>query len=166
MGLFGRGDKRPAGPPRSPDEVRDALLAVNRSTAPFVVRDGSPEGVDLVAEWRIVDATWYQIFAKAGLSKVFRVLMRLDAGGCEVRAVDEEWEVQWQAGVPVLSMSKETFRGQKASVQFGQGYAFTERGQYGEVYNYRFRTGELKDPLKEAVKACGWKWNGVAFGKL
>jgi hypothetical protein len=166
MGLFGFGDRKPAGPPRSPDEVRNALLAVNRPTAPFVVRDGSPERVDLVAEWRIVDATWYEIFAKAGLSKVFRILMRLDPAGCEVRAVDEEWEVQWQAGVPTLSVSKEKFRGQKASIQFGQGYAFTERGQYGEVYNYRFNTREIKDPLKEAAKASGWKWNGVAFGKL
>lgn len=164
MGLFG--GKKPSGPPRPPFEVRNALLAVNRPTAPFVVQDGSPEQVDLIAEWRIVDATWYEIFAKAGLTKVFRILMRLDPAKREVRAVDEEWEIQWQAGVPVLSISKEKFRGQKTSVQFGQGYAFTEHGQYGEVYNYRFKTSEMKDPLKAAVTACGWKWNGVAFGKL
>jgi hypothetical protein len=54
------------------------LLAVSRPTAPFVVRDGAPERVNLVAEWRIVDASWHEIFAKAGLKKVFKVLMRID----------------------------------------------------------------------------------------
>ena len=31
-----------------------------------------------MAEWRIVDAGWYEIFAKANLEKAFKVLMRLD----------------------------------------------------------------------------------------
>src|SRR5262245_32327018 len=94
MGLFDflTGTKRPPKgvAPKSTAEVRAALLAVNRDTAPFLVRDGSAEGADLVAEWRIVDATWYEVFAKAGLQKVFKVLMRLDAERNEVRAVDQE----------------------------------------------------------------------------
>ena len=52
------GTKRPAAgvPAKSAAEVRADLLAVNKPTAPFSVRDGAPENVDLVAEWRIVDA--------------------------------------------------------------------------------------------------------------
>jgi hypothetical protein len=41
--------------------------------------DGAAENVDLIAEWKIVDAQWYEIFAKAGLEKVFRVFLKLDA---------------------------------------------------------------------------------------
>lgn len=78
MGLLDwlTGTKRPAEgvAPKPSEEVYSALLAVNRPTAPFVVRDGQPEGVDLVAEWRIVDASWYEVFAKAGLTKAFQVL--------------------------------------------------------------------------------------------
>src|SRR6266567_5212025 len=101
------GTKRPAtGVPAKPaDEVRAALLAVNRATAPFVVRDGSPEQVDLVAEWRIVDAAWYEIFAKAGLQKTFKVLMRLDAQQHQVRAADQEWSVEWRAGIPSVHLA-------------------------------------------------------------
>lgn len=55
MGLFDwlTGSKAaPAGVARQPAAaLRTALLAVNRDTAPFLVRDGAPEGVDLVAEW-------------------------------------------------------------------------------------------------------------------
>lgn len=170
MGLFDMftGTKRPSvdTPARRPDEVYAALMAVNRPSAPFVIRDGSAEGVDLVAEWRIVDARWYEIFAKASLSKVFRILLKLDPATDKVRGVDEEWAVEWRAGVPSLTASAEKFRGQKSSVQFGTAYAFTEQLEYGQVYNYRFSTGELKKPIQDAVLACGWTYKGVAFGKL
>ncbi|QGK68898.1 hypothetical protein GIY23_04495 [Allosaccharopolyspora coralli] len=170
MGMFDwlTGTKRPADgvPPRSPHEVYQALLAVNRPTAPYVVRPAHQEGVDLVAEWKIVDASWYAIFSKAGLKKVFRVLMRFDPAKNEVRSIDQEWSVSWNVGVPTLSLTAEFSRGQSNKVSFGTGYAFTEEGQYGEVYSYKFSSSELKTPLKEAVTSAGWTWRGLAFGKL
>lgn len=150
----------------SRDEVRERILAVNRPTAPFQIIDGSEENVDLIAEWRIVDAQWYEIFAKAGLEKVFRIHMKLDEDSHEVRAKDHEYSVSWSAGVPSLSLSTSRFMGQKQSVQFGTAYAFTEELRPGEVYNYRFSTGEMKDPIQDAVTGCGWTYKGVAFGKL
>lgn len=140
--------------------VREKLLAVNRPTAPFQIVDGSSDGVDLVAEWKVVDAQWYEIFAKAGLEKTFRVLMQLDAQKKEVRALDKELEVEWVAGIPRLSASVTAFRGQKQEVSFGTAYAFTENGP-GQVYNYRFSTKELKTPLQEAVTSSGWTYRGV-----
>lgn len=171
MGLFDwlTGSKQaPAGVPRQGVEaLRAALLDVNRETAPFVVRDGAPEGVDLVAEWRIVDARWYEIFARAGLEKVFKVLMKFDEASGQVRALDQEWAIAWRAGVPSLSLSTEAFRGQKAELSFGTAYAFREEDlTYGKVYDYRFSTKELKTPLIEAAQAAGWGWKGVTFGKL
>ena len=171
MGLFDwlTGSKSaPAGIPRqSAAELRTRLFAVNRESAPFVVRDGAPEGVDLVAEWKIVDAAWYEIFAKAGLERTFKVLMRFDEAKGEVRAVDQEWCVEWRAGIPSLSLSAGAFRGQKVEMSFGSAYAFREEDlRFGKVYEYRFNTKELKTPLIEAAQAAGWGWKGVAFGKL
>ena len=141
-------------------------MAVNRDTAPFqVARDDSGKG-DFVAEWKIVDATWYEIFSKAGLERVFRIRMKFDEGKHEVRAVDEEYTVEWKAGVPSLSLAVSGFRGQKKEISFGTAYAFTEEFKPGQVYKYRFATGEIKKPLQEAVAAQGWTWRGVAFGKL
>lgn len=162
------GTKRPAAgvPAKSAGDVRADLLAVNRPTAPFCVRDGAPENVDLVAEWRIVDATWYEIFAKAGLEKVFKILIKLDEQKREARAVDQEWSVEWRAGVPSLSLAAEAFRGQKKEISFGTAFAFTEQGSYGEVYRYKFSTAEIKTPLQDAVTKAGWTWRGVSFGKL
>lgn len=171
MGLFDRltGTKSaPKGVARQPiPVVRHALLSLNRPTAPWGVRDGSAQGVDLIAEWKIVDARWYEVFGKAGLEKVFRILMKFDEEAGEIRAVDQEWAVQWQAGVPRLSLAAEGFRGQKAEVSFGTAVAFREEDlRLGVVYDYKFATGEIKKPLQEAALANGWGWRGVAFGKL
>lgn len=170
MGMFDwlTGTKKPVAgvATRYPEDVRATLLQVNRPTAPFVVRDGAPEEVDLVAEWKIVDASWHDVFARAGLEKVFKVLMCLDQENSEVRAVDQEWKVEWVGQAPRLSLSTERFRGQKVEVSGGQGHAFSEQSDFGQVYRYTFKTGELKSPLKEAVTGAGWAWRGVAFGKL
>lgn len=169
--------KRPAAgvPAKSAAEVRADLLAINRATAPFVVRDGAPESVDLVAEWLIVDAKWYEIFAKAGLKKSVKVLMKLDEQAREVRSIDERRSVEWSVGVPNLSWEKgaatlswetEISRGQITEYAFGTAYAFTEQGPFGEVYRYKFVSSELKSPLQDAVTKAGWVWRGIAYGKL
>ena len=72
MGLFGLGKKPDKNTPvLSKDEVRQRLLALNRETAPYQIIDGSSENVDLISEWKIVDVQWYEIFAKANLTKIF-----------------------------------------------------------------------------------------------
>jgi hypothetical protein len=162
------GTKRPAEgvKPKSAQDVRAALLAVNDPALPFTVRDGAPEGVDFVAEWRIVDAAWYGIFSKSGLKKTFKVLMRLDKENREVRAVDEEWSVEWSAGVPNLSRASSWQRGQRVERSFGIGFGISESGVPGVVYQYSFSTGELKRPLQKAVTEAGWVWRAVVFGRV
>jgi hypothetical protein len=170
MGFFDffTSTRRPASgtPALSPEAVRDRLERLNRPTAPYRMVDGRSEGVDLIAEWRVVDAQWYEIFAKAGLSKVFRIYLKLDPANHEVRAMDREYTVEWRAGVPALSVAVSGFKGQKQSIEFGKAYAFTESLTPGEVYNYHFNTKELKQPIQDAVTKSGWTYKGVAFGKL
>src|SRR4051812_2234228 len=147
-------------------DLRTALLALNRDTSPWVVRDGAGEGCDLVAEWKIVDARWYEIFAKASLTKVFKVLMKLDEAKGEVRSVDHEFTVEWRAGVPQLTASVQASRGQKIGVSYEMAVGFREDGSLGKIYGDRFPTSELKNPGKEVVTQSGWSWKGLAFGKF
>jgi len=92
--------------------------------------------------------------------------MKFDEAKQQVRAKDEEYTVEWKAGVPSLSMSASKFQGQTASIEFGTAYAFTEELKPGQVYKYRFSTSEIKKPIQEAITACGWTYKGVTFGKL
>ena len=160
--------KRPlAGAPILPtDEVRARLLAVNRPTAPYQITNGASEGVDLIAEWKIVDASWIEIFGKAGLTKAFRILIKLYPQEHEARGVDREYTVAWAAGVPTMKLAASAFRGQTQQVEFGKAYGFTETLAPGQVYNYRFDTSEIKKPIQDAVTSCGWSYKGVAFGRL
>jgi hypothetical protein len=157
----------PAGiPVLSADEVRKRLLSVSRPTAPWRVIDGASEGVDLIGEWKIVDASWNAIFARAGLTKTFNIFMRLHPEAHEVRAVDREYTISWAAGLPTVRLAVSAFRGQSQTIEFGKAYAFTETLAPGRVYNYRFDTNEIKKPIQESVNSCGWTYKGVAFGKL
>jgi hypothetical protein len=165
MGLLDKltGTKSPAAgvAPVPVDDLRAALLALNRDTAPWQVRDGAQENCDLVAEWRVVDAAWHSVFMEYGLKKMFRVKMRFDEAAHEVRNIDEQSTVKWRNGIPSVSASWS--RGQQADVQFGRGAGFNEQGEFGEVYNYKFRTSEIKDPLRDAVNEHGWGWKAVSF---
>ena len=137
MGLFGFGKKPDKNTPvLSAGEVRQRLLDLNRESAPFQIIDGTSENVDLIAEWKIVDARWYEIFAKANLTKVFRIYMKFDDAKKQVRAKDEEYTLEWRAGVPSLSMSASKFQGQKTSIEFGTAYAFTEGKKTAMLRNH------------------------------
>jgi hypothetical protein len=174
-------------PAKTSTELREALLAVNRPTLPFIVRDGSAEKVDLVAEWHIADDIWCKLFATAGLDKTFKILIRLDANKHEVRAADQAWCVEWRAGVPRLSLSSGMFRWQNTEIPTG----LTEAGMFrwpeittgltedGVGYDWLNNTGPssattrfafteigVKSPLQEAVTAAGWTWRDVELGSL
>src|SRR5512133_1297862 len=113
MGLFGFGKKSDKNAPvLSADEVRERLLTLNRETAPYQIIDGAAQNVDLIAEWKIVDAKWYELFAKAGIKKVCRIYMKCDTDKHHVRGKDEEFSVEWRAGVPSLSIAASKFQGQ------------------------------------------------------
>jgi hypothetical protein len=170
MGLldFLKGIKKPdpSTPVLPKDNVKQNILAINRDTAPFQIRSGEDEGVDLIAEWKIVDAKWMEIFAKAGIKEVFKILIVLDDAQKEARMVDKAYGVAWRAGVASLTASASAFRGQKMEISGGTAYAFTEEFKPGQVYNYRFNTGEMKKPLDQAILDSGWTVKKVAFGKL
>ncbi|HYD36111.1 MAG TPA: hypothetical protein VEA60_00765 [Allosphingosinicella sp.] len=151
---------------QSAAKLKAALMAVNRKNSPFKVRSGKAEQVDLVAEWKIVDAQWYEIFAKAGIKRVFTVLMKFDEARGEVRAVDREYEVEWRAGEPILSLKGSAFRGRKWEKSFETVYAFREDGSFGKIYDYRFDTSEIREPLIAAAHKAGWGWRRVAFARL
>jgi hypothetical protein len=159
--------KRPAAgtPVLNAGQVLDHLKALDRNTAPWRIVDGASEGVDLIAEWKIVDARWYEIFAKAGLKKTFRIFLKIDEARKHVRAQDREYEVEWRAGVPSLSIAASGFKGQSTSIQYGASYGFKEDLSIGQQYEYFFKTSEIKKPVQEAVVACGWVYKGIVFGK-
>lgn len=174
MGLFDKlkGIKEPAeGTPVLPGaQVYERLAAIGGDQVPFSVGPDPDGAADLVVQWKIVDAQWYEIFGKAGLEKAHRILLALDEADHQVRVLEESWEVQWSAGVPSFSLSAEKFQGRTlGSKEFGKAVGF--RGvdplDVGTIYEYRFDVGEMKDPIIQVVTTSGWSYVPVMTkGKL
>ncbi|MGW8883029.1 hypothetical protein [Streptomyces sp. NPDC055749] len=133
--------------PRTPLEVRSALLALNGPGAPFAVRNGTSKEGDLVAECRL-----------PALRVRLRTRMRLDAAKREVRAVDEQWEVSLAEHV-----RGQHSRGPANAVYRVWGKETGPDGRERRVETFRFETREMKDPLRQAVLDAGWTWRGVLF---
>ncbi|MEV7618334.1 hypothetical protein [Streptomyces sp. NPDC089799] len=149
--------------PRSAEEVRAALLALNGPDVPFVVRGGDAEGADLVAEWRISDPAWHTFFARTQVSRVTQVRMRLVPASHEARTIDRQFEVSWVGGTPRLAVSAAGSQGQVKTVSWRRSVERGAEGHRQATESYRFDTSDLKDPLRAAVLAAGWTWRGAVF---
>lgn len=190
MGFFDflSGTKRPAaGVAAVPmSDLKKQLLALNRETAPWQIRDGAAEGCTLVAEWKIQDAKWYEIFAKAGSNRWFKMCIKLDEAAHTLSSVDKSVETHFRIGtlddagqnntdvltsasrvnkddaeedgMVGMSFGGSTFSGHTSEKSFGTAYSFKEDGGYGKVYEYHFDTAELKEPILAATLSSGWTY--------
>jgi len=152
--------------PLSKEELLVKLMDLNREDLPFKVEKGGD--VDLLAQWKIVDASWYEIFAKANLEKVHKILLSLNEDERTVKVLEESYGISWRAGVPTFSLEMEKFQGRTVgSKSFGMGYAFKgpDPLSFGKVYQYRFNVSEMKRPIIEIVTGSGWDFVPVISKK-
>ncbi|MDF9807519.1 hypothetical protein M2436_006066 [Streptomyces sp. HB372] len=170
MGFFDMltGTRRPeAGTaPRSAEELRTALLGLNRADVPYVIGDGAAHGADLVAEWRIAEPAWQTFFIGSHLTHAIRIRMRLAEDVPEVRAVEESWEVTRVGNPPRLRTSAEYTRGGGRTVSRRYTLKRGESGRLEATESFSFDSAQLTDPLRNTTLEAGWTWRGVVFGKL
>ncbi|KND37500.1 hypothetical protein OG944_07600 [Streptomyces anulatus] len=170
MGFFDMltGTRRPeAGTaPRSAEELRTALLGLNRADVPYVIGDGAAHGADLVAEWRIAEPAWQTFFIGSQLTHAIRIRMRLAEDVPEVRAVEESWEVTRVGNPPRLRTSAEYTRGGGRTVSRRYTLKRGESGRLEATESFSFDSAQLTDPLRNTTLEAGWTWRGVVFGKL
>ena len=166
--LIGRYSPDPGIAPVAADRLKASLLALNRPTAPYVIREctgDDPENADLVAEWRMREPAWHAIFGSANLSHAFQVYMRLLPDRHEVQSIDWTWNVTWSAGVPSFGIARTWSRGQQWEYR-GSARPFYETTPSGERIAYGFSSSELKKPLRDVVTKSGWSWRSRFAGRL
>jgi hypothetical protein len=171
MGLFGKltGTRYPAEgvAPVAAEEVRRALLGLNSSDVPYVVREGgNADDAHLVAEWRMAEPTWQNLFVQSQVTRALRIRMRLVQEDHEVRAVEEQWEVTRVGNPPRLKATAQYSRGQDRTVT---RYWTIERGDSGRLQateTFCFDGADLRHPLRDVVLRSGWTWRGLLLGRL
>lgn len=141
------------------------IMALNNPSKPYHIIPGDSENTDLIAEWKIADATWYGIFNKSGLRKIYKALLMLDEARHTVRCFEVLGTVEWMAGTagltPVAHYSKSRFGGRILfQKSYGVGYGIKDGTSMdiGKVYEYKFDVDEIKEPLEKIIKELGWEW--------
>jgi hypothetical protein len=138
-------------------ELRDRLLRLNNSAIAWRVRDGSPEGVDLIAEWNGDDPAWRRLFDGVGLNLTFQVHMRFDAAKVELRVQDKM--VDWTRDSDFNSPNRwiETHESGNLRIETSGDVDGTK---------YTFNTVEMKDAIKATVTSSGWTHRAVTMRKV
>ncbi len=159
------GGKKPSPHAVSKDTLYQNLLALNDPAKPYRIIPGDADNTDLVAEWKIVDASWYGIFSKSRLQKAYRSILMLDESRHSVRCFEILGSVAWTAGTagltPSVHYSKSHFGGRilfQKSYGVGYGIKDLKSLEAGKVYEYQFDVDEIRGPIIAAVKSSGWEW--------
>lgn len=157
--------KRPRVAPAPPEAVRAALLALNAGERPYRVRDR--DDGRLAVEWDVVDASWYELFARVKLSVVYKATLYLHAPAHEVRCYESlrsgSMFIGFEGRRPVFRWRWSYAGGALNVLWSGVAYGITKGfpPQIGRVYRFSLDTIAAKGEIETAVNAVGWTFRPV-----
>jgi hypothetical protein len=120
---------------------------------PYVVTE-TDRGFDVTLD--VVDAQWFGVFDKAGLSKVYTHHVAVPEAG-RYTVTDESREVEWVAGVPRLAVSGSRTYGRVVEFGVQKVWAFDEHGVFGVQADYRFSSEEGRDLVTGVAHELGFR---------
>ena len=131
---------------------------MNEWDAPVIIKEDDDK---LIATWNYVDAKWWQLFAKAGLQKVYELQMKFDEEDKVVTLIDINKSVDWRAGPDSVRVRGSFFRGIATQYEIGKQWGIKENFSLGKIYDYKFSNQEIKNPVMNTILRSGWD---VRFG--
>jgi hypothetical protein len=146
------------GTPVPEAELRAQIQALNEFDAPVMVEEREEK---LVATWKYVDAQWWELLTKAGLTRVYELHIRFNAPSHTVTLIDVTKSVSWRAGPSEVRLRGGFFRGVMLAYEIGKAWGIQESFQPGKIYEYRFVPQEIKNPIFNTILRAGWD---VRFG--
>ena len=105
---------------------------------PYVVTE-TEKGFDVTLN--IVDAQWYGLFNKAGLTRVYIHHVAFPDDGAYA-ITDDARTLEWVAGTPRIGGTIERQIGRVKEFGTQKVYAFDEHGEFGKQVDYRFNSEE------------------------
>ncbi|MBI9044199.1 MAG: hypothetical protein JEZ06_06925 [Anaerolineaceae bacterium] len=141
------------GNPISEEELRSLILEINNCDVPVIIHSKENQ---LIATWRYVDAKWWEIFAKAGLTEVYELHMKFNNKKKTVKLIDITKSVKWNAGPSEVSLQSSFFRGIIFEVKVGKQWGIKENFTLGKIYDYQYSSAEIKNPIMNSILQSGW----------
>ena len=131
------------------DRFRDQVSRHAQGT-PYVVTP-TAEGFDVGID--IVDARWFELYEKVGLSRTFVHHVAVD--GTTYTVTDDSRTLEWEAGSARLGATLERFSGRKYELSFQRTIAVSERGRVEKVVDYTFSSEEGRRLITTAAQEEG-----------
>lgn len=142
----------------SEDDLRKEILSINYHDLPVVVKE---KGTKLIVTWKYLDAKWWEIMSKQGMKQAFSVTLRFDDKHKRVTMLDTASSVSWGVGVNEARVGFSLFRGIYLNYEIGKAWGVRENFTVGKLYDYKFNSSEIHNPLMNTILRSGWD---VRFG--
>ncbi|WP_241473849.1 hypothetical protein [Mycolicibacterium neoaurum] len=130
-------------------EFRDAVAKAVENT-PYAIED-TKNG--FIVELDVVDARWWTIFAREGLTSSFS--WRVTERRSSFTIYDRKIAMDWVAGVPRLSGLLEYQGGRIVGFAREKIWALSDQGVIQPVVDYKFNAREGRDLLRLVAKELG-----------
>lgn len=130
-------------------EFRDAVAKAVENT-PYAIED-TKNG--FIVQLDVVDARWWTIFAREGLSSSFS--WRVTERRSSFTIYDRKIRMDWAAGVPRLAGSLEYQGGRIMGFNREKIWALSDRGLIEPVVDYKFNSREGRDLIRLVAKELG-----------
>lgn len=147
----------------SANGLRDALLALNSPSRPWLVRPGLPGEADLVAMWNVDSPDWHDKLFGAMLDLNLKILLRLDESSYTVRSIDKSVVV---GSDPQRRGQISWGKGQIDEESYELSFGKRSDGTVGKLSANSFRVSDIKSALKGVVLSHGWSWRRLLIGGL
>jgi hypothetical protein len=135
---------------------RDEFLAAVQQAAAGTPYAVTPTDAGFDVALNIVDAEWYGLFNKAGLSKAYTHHVSVPEDST-YSITDDAREVEWVAGTPRVSATASRQVGRVKEFGVQKVWAFDENGKFGKVVDYRFNSEEGRDLITLIADNLGLK---------
>ncbi|TQL66222.1 hypothetical protein FB381_0071 [Nocardioides albertanoniae] len=139
------------GPPPAAYPLYDRAKRATEGS-PYTVTPTS-RGFDVSLD--LVNAKWYGLFNKSGVTASFVHHVSADANGT-YRILDDKVTFTWSAGIPT-QFRYTRVQGRIYSVGFEKSWGITEGGDLGQITDYKFSSEEGRAFIKVAAKALGMR---------
>ncbi len=141
------------GTPIPIEELKSEILAINNYDAPVMVEEKKNK---LIVTWNYLDAKWWELLAKRGKQQTYELHIKFDKKRDYVKLIDVTRSVEWRAGPDSVKFGWSGFRGVQMRYEIGKAWGIKENFELGKIYDYRFVTSEIKNPVMNTILRNGW----------
>lgn len=144
---------RGVGSPVTEADLRQQILEINYHDLPIVAKE---KGKKIIVTWKYQDAKWWEVMSKHGATQSFELIIKLDAARHRATLIDVSRSLRWGIGPAKVRFGFSFFRGVNFGYSVGTAWGIKENFTLGKIYDYKFNSEEIHNPVMNTILKAGW----------